>query len=98
LRGVVDRNVRFVYIEPLKNPEASYSGNIDSAIEAAADFNRLVSLKGYILNGRLERLYPGKPGRIHYCFVLVSLLIASALYAAYLFGWGKRLAAVLWRP
>jgi len=93
LRGVVDRNVRFVYIEPLKNPEVSYSGNIDGAIEAAEGFNRLVCSKGYALNGRIEKLYPGKPGKVHYFAVFLSLLFASALYAAYLFGWGKRLAA-----
>jgi hypothetical protein len=97
MRGVVDRNIRIVYINPLKNQKLTYRQNIEDTIRSVREFTSFISARGYRLNGPIPRLSSMMPGRLHYTFVALSLICAGILYLLYLFQskFKLRFAAVL---
>jgi hypothetical protein len=86
LRGVVDRNIRFIYVSPLKNIKSSYSENINSTIQAVKSFNSFIASKGYTLDRPIVKLSSRVPSSFFYLVVTLSLLFAGLLYLLYLPG------------
>jgi hypothetical protein len=86
LRGVVDRNIRFIYVSPLKNIKSSYSENINSTIQAVKSFNSFIASKGYTLDRPIVKLSSRVLSSFFYLVVTLSLLFAGLLYLLYLPG------------
>lgn len=84
LRGVVDRNIRFVYVSPLKNVKSSYSENINNTIQAVKSFNSFINSKGFTLDRPIVKLSHQEPSSFFYLLVTLSLLFALLLYLLYL--------------
>jgi len=97
VRGVVDRNIRLIYISPLKNKKLTYAENISSTIESVKNFNSFISSKGYAIDNPLTRLSSRFPSSLHYLAASLSLLLAGMLYLLYLsdFRLKKGIVAVL---
>lgn len=91
-RSVVDRNIRFIYIQPLKNPLVSPRENIEDTYQAVKAFNSFISEKGYHLDKRLILLSERMPSNLHGTITLLSELFGLVLYTFYLFGKKKYIA------
>ncbi len=86
IRCVVDRNIRLIYIKPLKNPQIKKTEKIETVVDNTGKLNDYLASKGYAVNSPLKRLSSSDtPG-----FVRASLIIATAaaffIYFMYLFG------------
>lgn len=93
IRCVVDRNIRFIYIQPLENPEFSSLENIRQIVKSAAELNGFLVSKGYSIDKPLVKLSSETPSVLHSAAVLTSVLFALLLYLIYLFGNKKRYIA-----
>lgn len=83
LRGIVDRNIRFVYVNTLKNPKLSPQEGIIYPIMAFRDLNTIITSKGYNVDSPLIKLSSNIPPKHHYILVSISLLLGSVLFATY---------------
>lgn len=84
IRGVVDRNIRIIYVNPLKVKNLSYRENIRGTLDAMKDFNNFVSTRGYYIDKPLQRLSPKTNSTLYYFLVSMSLVLAGILYLVYL--------------
>ncbi|MCX7841744.1 MAG: DUF5693 family protein [Clostridia bacterium] len=91
MRSVVDRNIRFVYVQPLKNPEYSIANNINAAISAAGSLESFIDIKGFSTGQPLQRLSDKMPVSFHSTAVVLSLVAALLLYLSYMLGERYRL-------
>jgi hypothetical protein len=85
LRSIVDRNIRFIYIRPLRNVKTGLNGNISETLNSVAEFNKYAALSGFTINKPIAYLSPKMPGGYHKFAVSFSLLFAFLLYIFYLF-------------
>lgn len=85
LRCAVDRNIRFIYVRPLKNKELSSLDNLNNTFESVGEFNSFVPKAGFAINRRLDILSPKSPPWYHYYAVSFSLIFMFMLYIQYLF-------------
>lgn len=86
LRCAVDRNIRFIYIRPLRNTGLTYSGNLNNTIKTVGEFDNFISKSSFTINNRLNILSSKMPPNFHYYAVSLSLLFALMLYIFFLFG------------
>lgn len=91
IRGVVDRNIRIIYVNPLRNQKATFKENVENTIFALRQLNDFIPEKGYATGKPLERLSSQIPSALHYMAVSFSLVFASALYLIYLLDRGLKL-------
>ena len=85
VRGVVDRNIRFIYVQPLSNPAHRAIDNVSDTLQAAGRLTGFIAPRGYSMEAPLMKLSPAMPSPIHYGAVALSLLAALALYLLCLF-------------
>lgn len=85
IRGVVDRNIRILYILPFQDSKLIYSENLAATIAVTDRFHDTITAKGYNINQPIERLSNEMPGPIHRLMLSLSLLFGSMLYLMYLF-------------
>ena len=95
IRGVIDRNIRMVYITPLKNKKATNLENINAAIGASGSFTSFIAGKGYMVGKPLQKLSSRVPSALHYILVALSLVLAGILYLLYLLDFKIKPAYVL---
>lgn len=94
IRCVVDRSIRFVYIQPLANPRLDAQRNIEETYDAVHSLNNFLSSKGYALNKDLAVLSDKMPSKLHEASTLLSVLLVLVLYLGYFFGQRKIYIAV----
>lgn len=95
IRGVIDRNIRIVYVNPLKVKNLSYRENINDTLYAIKIFNQFISNRGYYIDKPLQRLSSRFPSTLHYFIVSMSLVLAGILYLTYLFDSRLKLKAAV---
>lgn len=95
LRAVVDRNIRFLYISPLKNPARTGLENINETTAAIGNFSSFISSKGYAVDRDIVKLSSSMPNRWQHLVATLSLLFGGLLYLQYLLNTRKGFAAAL---
>lgn len=84
MRGVVDRNIRIVYINPLRITNSTFLDNVNNTLYAIKLFNDFISSKGYAIDKPLVKLSAQMPSAFHYFISSLSLIFGGLLYLSYL--------------
>jgi len=95
VRGVIDRNIRLMYIVPFQDFRVSTSSNLDSTIATIAEFTITMEDRGYVFSNSLGSLDPSMPSRTNRMLIGFSLMAAGVLYLSYLFSLRKWLTIAL---
>jgi hypothetical protein len=95
LRGVVDRNIRLIYITPLQNPSLSPEKNLEETLSATGDLIKFLRTRGYKVNVPLPKSDVYLPDKLHYGILLVSLLSVLYLYLQYLLNFKSQQRSLL---
>ena len=85
VRGVIDRNIRIMYISPFQNFRVSASTNLDDTIATIAEFTATMEDRGYVFSNSLGFLDTSMPSRVNRILIGLSLVTAGILYLSYLF-------------
>jgi len=84
IRCVADRNIRFIYIRPLKNQGCDAYTNLRDTLRAVGEFTSYITKRGYSLDIPLARLSSSMPGGRLDVPAAVGLYILIILFIAYL--------------
>lgn len=90
LRGVVDRSIRFIYVQPFQSGSSTDLQNLEAPLKASTELSRLLDQKGYKVNQPFLIPSPTLSGPFHVLLILLNLLLAFSLGFCYLFTPGKR--------
>jgi hypothetical protein len=95
VRGVIDRSIRLMYINPFKDYKKDFASNLDDTLQVISDFQTTITDKGYAFASSLEELNTARPSRGNRIAVALSLAAAAVLYLTYLFRWRGKTAGIL---
>mgnify|MGYP000636163509 CR=1 FL=1 len=90
LRGVVDRSIRFIYVQPFQSGSSTALQNLEGPLEASTELSILLDQKGYKVNQPVLVPSPRLSGPFHILLILLNLLLAFSLGFCYLFTPNKR--------
>ncbi len=85
LRGVVDRSIRFIYVQPFQSGSSTASQNLEGPLNTSTELSALLDQKGYDVNQPFLGPSPKLPGPFHVLLILLNLLLAFSLGFCYLF-------------
>lgn len=85
VRGVIDRDIRIMYVVPFKDSKATFAENLNDTVDVIGQFHETIAAKGFAIDQPLNQLSNKIPGPGHRMMVSLSLLLAGTIYLLYLF-------------
>ena len=80
MRGVIDRNIRFVEIDKIKNPNNSIEVNYEQTNNAALEFSKFIKDMKYTVDKDMEKLDSTKLNINFYILIMIALTITIVRY------------------